>query len=318
MTGEVDPTLAEQLARLTEGVTPLDYSAASGTDIAALLRARTPKVDFPPPQNIAIEDHTVPVTGGCITVRRYCPLTDMHGGAVLNIHGGGWVLGDLGSDEMRCRSLASESGCQVFSVDYRLAPEHRFPVPGEDCYAALTWVHRQAAAFGIDPARIGIAGSSAGGNLAAAVTMMARDRHGPAITYQLLVYPVCDRDENPRSWRNHGGRFPLTQADMIWFWDQYAPGDTALHPYASVLRAADLAGLPPAHVALAECDLLHDEGVAYAERLGDSGVPVTTGVYPGMVHGFLAVAPDHPQSRKALADFGALLRAALAPCGRYR
>lgn len=314
MKAQVDPALADWLAQIAPAFGPIDYNLAPAK-LAKKLRARAPAPQFPQPEGLTIEDHAVPVAGGTITVRRYLPLEGTHGGAVLNYHGGGWVLGNLASDELRCRAMCLESGCQVFSVDYRLAPEFRFPVPAEDSYAALLWLADMSDDFGVDRARIGVAGSSAGGNLAAAVTLMARDRCGPAIAFQLLIYPVCDPDEDRPSWRDHGERFPLTQEDMHWFWEQYAPGEAAIAPYTAVLRAPSLTGLPPAHVALAQCDLLHDEGMAYAQRLESSGVPVSVGVHAGMVHGFLTVAPDHATSRAALSGFGTILREALGAGG---
>jgi acetyl esterase len=227
-------------------------------------------------------------------------------------HGGGWVVGSVAISDPFCRALANASGCAVMSVEYRLAPEDRYPAAANDAYAATRWSAEHAADLAVDASRIAVGGSSAGGNLAAVVTLMARERGAPPIAFQLLHVPVTDHDFGTPSYRTNARGFGLTRAGMQWFWDHYAP-DAKLRdePYASPLRAKDLSGLPPAHVVTAECDPLRDEGKAYAARLLQSGVPTTYVEYPGMVHGFTSMAMLVPTGRTAIDDMGAALRRAL-------
>jgi acetyl esterase len=208
-------------------------------------------------------------------------------------HGGGWTLGTLDSADDLCRNLARRVGCIVVSVDYRLAPEHPFPAPLDDVYAALEWTADNAETFGGDPSRLGVAGSSAGGNLAAAVALRASEFDGPDVSHQLLLYPITDHAFDTDSYAENGDGPLLTRADMAWFWEQYlrSPVDGA-NPYASVLRAGDdvLADLPPATVVTAGFDPLRDDGAAYAARLADAGVDAVHQHYPTMTHGFLSLA----------------------------
>jgi acetyl esterase/lipase len=228
-------------------------------------------------------------------------------------HGGGWVVGSVANSDAFCRALANASGCAVLSVEYRLAPEDRYPAAAEDAYASTRWSADHAAEHGIDPARIAVGGSSAGGNLAAVAALMARERGAPKIAFQLLHVPVTDHDFDTPSYRANATGYGLTRNGMRWFWDHYAPDPTLrAEPYASPLRAADLSGLPPAHVVTAECDPLRDEGKAYASRLLEAGVPTTYVEYPGMVHGFTGMAVTIPMGRTAIDDMGAALRRALA------
>lgn len=223
-----------------------------------------------------------------IRVRIYRPAAaeaDERLPALVFAHGGGWFQGSLELYDSPCRALANATGCAVLSVDYRLAPEHRFPVPAEDFYAAVTWAFENADALSIDPTRIGVAGDSAGGNLAAAATIMARDRGGPALAHQLLIYPVVDHAFTTESYRKYGQNFLLTEQVMRYCWFTYLinarDGDS---PYASPLRLADMRGLPPATVLVCEYDPLHDEGRAYAARLRDAGISVHEAILPGMIH----------------------------------
>jgi acetyl esterase len=201
------------------------------------------------------------------------------------VHGGGWVLCDLDSHDGYCRDLAAESGCAVVAVDYRLAPEHPFPAAVEDVYAAVAWVAAHGAEAGFDGRRLAIGGDSAGGNLAAVTTLLARDRGGPAIARQVLLYPVTDHGES-ESYRHQGEGFYLTADAMRWYWRQYLGEADGHHPTASPLRAPSLRDLPPALVVVAEHDPLHDEGVAYAARLRADGVETMLLDVPGVFHGF--------------------------------
>jgi acetyl esterase len=231
-------------------------------------------------------------------------------------HGGGWVIGNLDTHDGSARGICNASACVVVSVDYRLAPEHRFPVPAEDAYSAAKWISDHVEEFGAQAPRlqVAIAGESAGGNLAAAVALMAKDRGGPQFFFQLLVYPVMDYGADTPSYRENGEGYFLTKSSMDWYWGHYlkAPEDGS-HPYASPLKAEDLSGLPPALVITAEYDPLRDEGEAYASRLKEAGVPAICTRYPGMMHGFFNQPNDIDDARKAYAEAGAALKKALNP-----
>jgi acetyl esterase len=227
---------------------------------------------------------------------------------VVFYHGGGWTLGTLDSIGGVCRELAQRNDCVVVSVDYRLAPDHPFPDGLDDAYAALEWTVENADTFGGDSERVAVAGTSAGGNLAAAVSLRARDFDGPAIAHQLLLYPMIDSDTTRNSYREHADGPLLTRADVEWFWDQYcrSPVDVE-HPYASVLSAPDHGNLPPATVVTAGHDPLRDEGRAYADALASNGTPVEHVHYPSMAHGFLSLTDDVPAADEALDDVVARL-----------
>ncbi len=232
---------------------------------------------------------------------------------LVYFHGGGWVVGSVAISDPFCRALANASGCAVVSVEYRLAPEDRYPAAADDAYAATRWSSDHASDLGIDASRIAVGGSSAGGNLAAVAALMARERGTPRVAFQLLHVPVVDHDFDTPSYRANGSGFGLTRSGMRWFWDNYAP-DPKLRdePYASPLRATDLSGLPRAHVVTAEFDPLRDEGKAYAARLLEAGVPTTYVEYPGMIHGFTGMAMLIPMGRAAIDEMSAALREALA------
>ena len=215
-----------------------------------------------------VEDRAIPGPGGDIPVRIYQPTNATDHSLLVWYHGGGWVIGDLDGADVTCRELAARSGSVVVSVDYRLAPESRYPAAHEDCYAATVWAAEHAAELGADASKLAVGGDSAGGNLAAVVSLRARDEDGPAIGFQLLVYPVTDHDYGTDSYRDNADGYLLTRDGMVWFWDHYlGPDGDGSHPHASPLRAEDLSGLPPAHVITAEYDPLRDEGEAYAKRL---------------------------------------------------
>lgn len=259
-----------------------------------------------------VEDRKIPIPGGPMPVRIYTPSSGGRLPVLVFFHGGGWVLGDLETHDAPCRTLANAAGCMVVAVDYRLAPEHKFPAAAEDCYAATKWVVLNAATLGGDPTRIAVGGDSAGGNLAAAVTLMARDRGAPSFTYQVLVYPVTDYAFTSASYRENADGYLLTTDLMQWFWHHYLPteGD-GQNPYASPLRdTREAEKLPPALVITAEFDPLRDEGEAYAARLRKAGVPVVLTRYNGMIHGFFSLGTVLEQGKKALAEAAAGLRAA--------
>ena len=260
-----------------------------------------------------VEDRVIPGPGGDLPVRIYTP-EGASGGCILYFHGGGWVICNLDTHDGPCRALANLTGSTLISVDYRLAPEAKYPAAAEDCYAATCWASDHAAELGIDASRIAVAGDSAGGNLAAVVAQMARDRGGPTLAFQVLVYPVTDRDFSTGSYAEHGDSGDLLSAtDMAWYWDHYLESaEQATEPYAAPLQASDLSGLPAALVITAEYDVLCDEGEAYARGLEAAGVPTTLSRYDGVFHGFFNMAPMLDKATAAQAEAGAALRAALA------
>jgi acetyl esterase len=231
---------------------------------------------------------SIPVEGGTIAARVYRPLgADGVLPAIVYIHGGGWVLCSLDTHDNTCRNLCAGVGAVVVSIDYRMAPEYRFPVATDDCLAALRWVADHADELRIDANRLMIGGDSAGGNLSAVTALRIRDEGGPALVGQMLIYPVTDDiAAGFPSYSEFAEGFGLTADDMAWFWDHYVP-DPALrsHPHASPLRAESLAGLPPALVLTAGCDVLRDEGEAYAGRLAAAGVTLDFRRYEGLHHG---------------------------------
>lgn len=266
------------------------------------------------PEKVAkSEKRSIPGPGGQIPVQIYTP--EGHGPfpVLVYFHGGGWTIGTIESWDSLCRSLCNASGCVTVSVDYRLAPEHKFPAGPEDCYAATDWVVKNAASIGGDPARVAVAGDSAGGNLAAAVALMARDRGGPKVAFQLLIYPVTDAGlKTPSQQQFQDDGYILSKKDMIWFWGHYIGSDKdKTNPYASPIEAKSLRGLPPALVVTASFDPLRDEGETYAARLQEAGVKTECIRYEGVTHGFVLMATVLDEARKAIADMGAALKAGL-------
>jgi acetyl esterase len=262
-----------------------------------------------------VRDLVAPGPHGPIPLRLYRPAAAPAAGtaALVFFHGGGWVLGNLESHDGMCRHLAERSGCVVVAVDYRLAPEHKFPAPLDDAGAATAWVAAQAGALGLDPARIAVGGDSAGGNLAAALCLAARDAGGPAIAWQMLLYPATDFAMDTPSHRRFEEGHLLTRESMLWFRDHYltSPEEAAAWR-ASPLRAASVAGLPPALVLTASHDPLRDEGEAYGRRLAEAGVPVTLWRVPGQIHGFLPMGKAIAASAAVLDRLAAALRTALS------
>lgn len=252
--------------------------------------------------------------GGTVHLRRYLPHTSQEAlPVILYFHGGGWVFGGLDSHDHVTRLLAKKSGAIVIAVDYRLAPEHRYPAAIDDAWAALLWVHANAAKLGIDPNRIAVAGDSAGGNLAAALTLRARDQKGPHILAQALIYPVTDMTTQERdSYRNYANGFFLTRDRMTWFIDQYVPDSLLRHnAYASPLLAKDHRALPQAIILTAEFDPLRDEGTAYAAALRRADVPTELHNVPGVLHGFVSLDRWFTEAGTATDRLGMFLKAAL-------
>lgn len=248
--------------------------------------------------------------GGPMAVRIYRPPTPARRPVplVLNFHGGGFATGGLDQSEWICREVCYRAGIAVASVDYRMAPEHPFPTPPEDCYAALCWVAAEAERLGFDPERLAVMGDSAGGNLSAVVTLMARDRGGPRLRSQVLIYPGTDFVTTYPSEQRNAAAPVLRAADIATYSTMYRAGTDGSDPYASPLRAPDHRGLPPALVQTAEHDALLDEGHLYAEKLARAGVPVRYTEYVGAAHGFISMPGLAPQAHQALWEIVTELR----------
>ena len=301
---KVVDTIAALNLKPIKDSTPAEARESMRTRTAAL----GPVEDVP-----AVADHRVPVEGGEITVRLYAPAGVGPHPVLVFYHGGGWVIGDLYTHDGLCRSIVNAAGCAVASVDYRLAPEFKFPIAVDDSYAALKWVAANGPRLGLDSARLAVGGDSAGGNLAAVMALLARDRRGPRILLQVLVYPVTNCDFGTASYAENATGYVLTTEDMRWFWRHYlSREEQGREVTASPFRAKSLADLPPALVMTAGCDPLRDEGEAYAARLRDAAVAVTLTRYPGMFHGFLRMTRILDQARAALDEIASALRKALA------
>ena len=273
-------------------------------------RGRPVPLEAAPEAVGSLTARAIPGPGGPMAIRIYRP-KDALRAAVVYFHGGGWVVGSLESADASCRALANRSRCVVISIDYRLAPETKFPGAVEDAYAATRWVIDNAADLRIDPARVAVGGASAGGNLAAAVALVAREKGGPGIAFQLLTVPVTELSSKAASHREFAEGYGLTSADMEWYGRHYVRTDAdADDPRASVLRA-DLHDLPPAFVITAECDPLRDDGEAYADRLRELGIAARYKRYPGMFHGFMSFLGVLPEAAEAFEDAGSALREAL-------
>ena len=260
----------------------------------------------------SVSEREVPGPNGPVPVRVYRPAGDAAKPVIVYYHGGGWVLGSLDTHDGTCRRLADGADAVVVSVDYRMGPEDRFPAAVDDAYAALTWVAANAAEIGADPARLVVAGDSAGGNLAAVMSQRARE-DGPAIAFQLLIYPVTDHEFTSVSMEENAVGYYLTRDAMRWFYDHYledpSQGDD---PRVSPLRAADLSGLPPAFVLTAQYDPLRDQGIAYADALRDAGNAVEMTMYEGLFHGFFSMFDLIDAGKAAFDDAIAAVVAAVA------
>jgi len=291
-------------------------------------RAEFKKLCTLPDQKMApigrMEDVEAVGPDGPVPLRLYTPVAA--GGSALAslvyFHGGGFVLGDLDCFDSVCRALADSSGCRIVSVDYRLAPEHPFPAAVEDCFAALKWIEANAASLGIDPNRVAVGGDSAGGNLAAVVRQLAKADKGPHIAFQMLIYPITAlRPDSPSSFAF--SPTILREPAINWFYSHYVldePGDSndgsstdhTDDPRLAPLQSEDLSGLPPAYIVTAGFDPLHEEGVAYADKLKSAGVKVRHIDYPTMIHGFFSMPGLIPLAGEALNAAGHALRDALA------
>jgi acetyl esterase/lipase len=302
----------------------LRRTSITGMDDAQLARAQQQSLGHNPvvdllfgglARGITVTGGTAAGAEGPLAIRSYRPAGPAAAPLplVVNFHGGGWALGSLDMADWLCSQVAAQVGAVVVSVDYRLAPAHRFPAAAEDCYAALVDVAERAAEFGADASRLAVMGDSAGGNLAAVVPLMARDRSGPPIAFQGLLYPATDLTMASPSIDENADAPILTKADMLAYRAHYLGDQDPRQPYASPLFATDLAGLPPALVQVAEHDPLRDDGLRYATALKAAGVPVRTTTYVGMPHGYLSFPRLCRSAPQALAELSSELSSALAP-----
>ncbi len=259
-----------------------------------------------------VEDLTIPGPGGDIPVRVYAPEGEGPFPVLVYFHGGGFVLCDIDTYDSICRALTNAAGCITVSIDYRLAPEHKFPAAVDDCYAAAEWVALNAEAMGGDPSRIAVGGDSAGGNLAAVVALISGERGTPPLSFQLLIYPTTDFALDTPSRRQYSEGYFLTRSMMVWFRNHYlAEEDDAMSHYASPLRAGVIKDPPPALIITAEFDPLRDEGEAYGEKLREAGGDVRISRYDGMIHAFFCM-PQFDKGMEALEEAAKALRSAFS------
>ncbi len=304
-----------RLASLARDDSASAYGKLTPAQARARIRAGAAAAAGPKRSQPAVEDLAIPGPEGSIPARFYEPsglgLEDRP--LIVYFHGGGWTIGDLDTCDSVCRFLALEVPATVLSVGYRLAPEHPFPAAVDDALAAFHWATVGNTRLGVDPGRVAVAGDSAGGNLAAAVSLLARDGEGPSPAMQALIYPVTDAVGGQRSRDEFAKGFLLTKADMDWFERHYLPpGADHADPRVSMLRAADLSGLPPAYVATAGFDPLRDEGEAYAAKLQDAGGQVTLRRHPGLIHGFANMTEVSGTARAAMLELAGALRNGLS------
>ena len=309
---QLDPALAALLASIDQSAgTPVEEMTPD--DARAEWKAEMAQVAGPPLPVKKVSEHEAPGPAGPVALRLYEPMGAGAGPLPILVfyHGGGWIRGDLDTHDDVCRYLCHHAGCLVASVDYRLAPEHRFPAALDDCDAATRWVAANAARLGADPERLAIGGDSAGGNISCGVAFRARERGAPAICFQLLIYPATDLAGESESKRLYSSGYLLNS--MPFYVASYlGPEGDAADPLASPLLAKDLAGLPPACVLTAGFDPLRDEGEAYAGRLREAGVAVDYRCHEGMIHGFVSITGLIGSAEAGLADAAAALRAAFA------
>jgi acetyl esterase len=308
----LDPQVQSYLAQMA-GLASPSVASLTPQSARALMEAETRSLGEPP-QVGRVENRTIPGPAGEIRIRVTTPEGDGPFPALVYFHGGGWVVGSIATHDALCRAITNAAGVAVVSIDYRLAPEDPFPAAVEDAYAATEWVASRGETIGVDPSRIAVGGDSAGGNLAAVVALLARDRGGPRLAFQVLIYPITNDDLDSPSYREFAEGYLLTREAMAWYWEQYVPGSTnhrRCDPAASPLRAEDLSGLPPALVITAGYDVLRDEAEVYAARMTEAGVAVRLSRHDGMIHGFLRRGAIFDQARKALAEIAEALRTAL-------
>ena len=250
---------------------------------------------------------------GPLQVRVYRPHAEGVAPVLVYLHGGGWTIGSIETHDRLCRLIASDSGCAVASVEYRLAPEHKYPAALEDAYAAVVALAGSTGrAAQVDGTRLAVAGDSSGANLAAALCLLARDRGGPQLRLQVLLYPALQAAFDTPSWQEYGTGYRVSRVEMAWYWQNYLRGDgDRTDAYACPLASGDLRGLPEALIVTADCDPLRDDGETYGARLREAGVPCTTQRYLGMVHGFIGLSDSIAAGRQAIRHLAATVSASL-------
>ncbi|MCG9747185.1 alpha/beta hydrolase [Shewanella sp. Isolate8] len=317
----LDPEVAQFLQEVKdsgapayETMTPAQARRQELMDLAIAKAGKTPEA-------VGEVIHSfIPGPTADLPVRIYRPLgveaPEAGAPALIFIHGSGWVVSNIETNDHFSRALANRTGAVVIAVNYQKAPEHKFPIPMDDCYSATLWVFEQAKALGLDPKRIGIMGDSAGGNLAAAVTLRLRDEMGPSLACQVLVYPAVQYGWSTQSAKTHGTGYLLQQESMKYYWHHYIRSAAdGKHPYCSPLDAASHSCLPPAFIYTAEYDPLCDDGFNYAQKLRLAGVPVTYKMYEGTIHGFIKMLQRFTQAQLFLDELSEAVRPLLAPQG---
>ena len=309
----LDPQAANVIDLIVKSGRP-PYHQLTPKDARQMFRETRPASTPPAPQIGAVRD-VLTEGAQAIPLRVYRPpgVSDSRRLPVLvYFHGGGWVIGDLETHDVLCRQLTAEAGVSVIAVDYRLAPEHKFPAAADDAWAATRWIAAHAAELGVDADRLAVGGDSAGGNLAAVVALLAREAGGPRIALQILLYPVTDLVSESQSYADLADGYMLTRDSMRWFRAQYlARAQDAADWRVSPLRAPSLVGLPPALVVTAGYDPLRDEGEAYARRLREAGVSVDAVSFGGMIHGFVPMGKLIDTGNRAVTLIAGSLRHAL-------
>lgn len=302
---------ASVVAAIEQRFPPLGTEVLDAAEARRIL-AENPAAPAPQVAVHAVEERDVPGPAGSVRVRIYRPAqASTPSPAIVFFHGGGWTICSLDTHDGLCREMAVATAAVVCSVDYRMAPEHRFPAAAEDSYAALRWLVDNAEELGIDQARVAVAGDSAGGNLAAVTAQLAAAGPGPRLAYQLLAYPVLDYNFDTDSYRENAHGYAVTIDHMRWYWEQYLGERDGSDPMASPLRASDFSGLPPTYLVAAQHCPLRSENESYADRLRAAGVPVTMVVCPGMFHGFFSLGHLLDTARTAVAEAFTALRRAL-------
>jgi acetyl esterase len=311
MSVTLDPDAAAVFEAIKEANRPA-YDTLPPAGARELSRQTRAAVQPDPPDMASVENVSVPAPHGAIPVRIYKPLTlpnTVTAPGLVFYHGGGWVIGDLESHDVVCRQIATEAAMIIVAVDYRLAPEHKFPAAVDDAIVATRWVAAHAEKLGIDDARLFVGGDSAGGNLAAVVAIHARDYRGPGIRGQLLIYPVTDFAMTTASYRDPDTGVLLTASMMRWFREHYLTDRSQIDDWrASPLRMTNLKELPPAFVATVGADPLHDEGVEFAQRLEQAGVAVTHVDYPGQFHAFITMGRILPKANRLIGEIGTWMK----------
>ncbi|MDA0162469.1 alpha/beta hydrolase [Solirubrobacter ginsenosidimutans] len=309
----VDPQIQKLLDEMRE-------AGAKPFEELSVPEARAAAWSFGPlqgkPEEVASIEHTfIPGPTAELPVRIYTPATgDGPYPGLVYYHGSGWVVLNIAVCDTTMRALANSTGCKVVAVNYQKAPEHPFPIPFDDCWAATNWIFENAEKLNLDAARIGVIGDSAGGNLAAAVALKARDVGAPTIAFQALIYPAVEHNWDSASAHENAEGYLLQRESMRWFWNHYVQDEAlADDPRVSPLKAGDHSGLPPAFIATAEFDPLRDDGRAYHAKLHDAGVPVTYVEYDGMIHGFYWMQGIADGARRLHADLAEAIREVLAP-----